>query len=251
MAWIESHTVLLRHRKLIELARDLRLKPVYVLGHLHVLWHAALEQQEDGDLSSWSDDLIAKMSCYEGDGPQYVSLLRRHGWLNDKVIHDWLDYAGKYLTAKYRIANPGKLKKILSKHKSVNSRSKVGHTPIGSGRSGQVGKKKGGGSEGGSEFERFWFSYPRHTARKKAEEAWQKLDPNPDLQTVILAAIEAQKQWPQWTKEKGEYIPHPATWLNQHRWKDEPTEPLEPKQGQFSKRIMETLARGLDDEENV
>jgi hypothetical protein len=124
VAWIESHTVLLRHRKLIELAKDLRLKPVYALGHLHALWHAALEQQEDGDLSSWSDELIAEMSGFDGGAPQYVSLLRLHGWLNDKILHDWLDYAGKYLTAKYRTANPKKLRQILLKHKSVNDRTK-------------------------------------------------------------------------------------------------------------------------------
>lgn len=125
MPWIESHTVLLRHRKLIELAKDLRIKPVYALGHLHALWHAALEQQEDGDLSSWSDELIAELSGFDGSAPQYVSLLQLHGWLDGKVLHDWLDYAGKYLTAKYRTANPKKLRQILFKHKSVLSRTKV------------------------------------------------------------------------------------------------------------------------------
>jgi hypothetical protein len=126
MPWVESHTVLLRHRKLIELAQDLRLKPVYTLGHLHALWHAALEQQEDGDLTSWSDELIADLSCYAGDAPQYVSLLQQHKWLDGKLIHDWLDYAGKYLTAKYRTANPRKLRLILEKHHKNYSRSKVG-----------------------------------------------------------------------------------------------------------------------------
>lgn len=109
----------------MELAKDLRLKPVYLLGHLHALWHAALEQQEDGDLSSWSDELIAEMSGFDGDAPQFVSLLQTHGWLDGKVLHDWLDYAGKYLTAKYRTANPRKLRQILFKHKSSNSRTKV------------------------------------------------------------------------------------------------------------------------------
>src|SRR3990167_11330953 len=105
MAWIESHTVLLRHRKLIELAKELRLKPVFALGHLHALWHAALEQQEDGDLSSWSDDLIAEMSAFDGSAPQYVSLLQQHRWLDGKILHDWLDYAGGYLRSKYHHTN--------------------------------------------------------------------------------------------------------------------------------------------------
>lgn len=112
MAWIESHTVLTRHRKIIELAKDLRLKPVYVLGHLHALWHAALEQQEDGDLSVWSDSFIAESACYEGDAPQFVSLLQKHKWLDGRKLHDWWNYAGKYITSKYRNSDHEKLSKM-------------------------------------------------------------------------------------------------------------------------------------------
>jgi hypothetical protein len=86
------------------------------MGHLHALWHAALEQAEDGDLSQWSDELIAELSDYTGDAPQYVRLLQKHGWLDNKIIHDWLDYAGRYLEAKYRTAKPEKLKEIYLKH---------------------------------------------------------------------------------------------------------------------------------------
>lgn len=119
MAWIESHTVLIRHRKLVECARELRLKPVYLLGHLHVLWHIALEQAEDGDLSQWSDEFIAESACYPGDAPQFVSLLQKHRWLDGKVIHDWLDYAGRYLEAKYKTSNPEKLKAIQEMHSKI------------------------------------------------------------------------------------------------------------------------------------
>jgi hypothetical protein len=37
----------------------------------------------------------------------------------------------------------------------------------------------------------------------------------------MLSAVEAQKQTDQWTKDGGQYIPHPSTWLNQGRWEDE------------------------------
>lgn len=116
MAWIESHTVLLRHRKLIAFAKALRLKPVYCLGHLHALWHVALEQAEDGDLSSWTDDFIAESSAFQGDAPRFVSLLQLHGWLDGKILHDWLDYAGLYLTKKYSSSNRDLLVSIWGKH---------------------------------------------------------------------------------------------------------------------------------------
>lgn len=101
MAWIESHTHTLRHRKVANLARELRIRRSYAMGHLHSLWHVALEQQEDGDLSSWSDEFIAESSDYSGDAPQFVQQLQRHGFLDGRLIHDWVDYAGKYLTSKY------------------------------------------------------------------------------------------------------------------------------------------------------
>lgn len=112
MAWIESHTVLLRHRKLLQLADDLRLKPVHTMGHLHALWHSALEQQENGVLVSWPDEMIALASAYSGAVPQYVSLLQKHGWIDDdRKLHDWWDYAGAYLRGKYK-RNPEKWMKI-------------------------------------------------------------------------------------------------------------------------------------------
>lgn len=137
MAWIKSHTLLLRHRKLAELAKSLRLKPVHTMGHLHALWHAAMEQQEDGNLSSWSDDFIADSSMYSGDVPQYVRLLQEHGWLDGKVIHDWLDYAGGYLTSKYKSNNKQRLVDIWRAHGrdyGTGSEEEVSRKEIGSAR---------------------------------------------------------------------------------------------------------------------
>lgn len=116
MAWTESHTVLIRHRKVVELAAALRIRPSHAIGHLHALWHAALEQQEDGDLSAWSDEFIALASDYPGDAPQYVRLLQKHRWLDERLIHDWLDYAGRYLESKYKTSNPKRLADIKARH---------------------------------------------------------------------------------------------------------------------------------------
>lgn len=126
MIWIESHTNLLRHRKLVELAKALRLRPVYLMGHLHALWHVALEQQEDGNLSAWSDEFIAESSAYPGDAHQYVRLLTEHGWLDpNRVLHDWLDYAGRYLIRKYGTSNRPRIKAIWAAH----GRSGTGVSP--------------------------------------------------------------------------------------------------------------------------
>ncbi len=117
MAWIESHTQTKRHRKNVAMARDLRLKPVWLMGHLHSLWHTVLEQQEDGDLSKWSDHMIADAADFTGNATQFVELLRKHELLDGaRTVHDWLDYAGLYLTRKYASKFRDKLVVIWAKH---------------------------------------------------------------------------------------------------------------------------------------
>jgi DNA-binding transcriptional ArsR family regulator len=76
-----------------------------------------------------------------------------------------------------------------------------------------------------SVFDAFWKSYPRKVGKKAAEKAWLRARDKPALE-VILAALDVQKKCDQWTKEGGQFIPHPATWLNQGRWNDEPPETL-------------------------
>jgi hypothetical protein len=72
-----------------------------------------------------------------------------------------------------------------------------------------------------SDFNAFWTSYPRKVGRKAALKAWHKATDKPAL-AVILAAVERQNATDQWRKDGGQYIPMPATWLNQGRWADEP-----------------------------
>lgn len=73
-----------------------------------------------------------------------------------------------------------------------------------------------------SEFEQFWNSYPRKIGKKAAQKAYQQAKDKPTI-VELLAAIEKAKTSEQWTKDNGQFIPHPATWLNQGRWTDEPT----------------------------
>lgn len=69
-------------------------------------------------------------------------------------------------------------------------------------------------------FEQFWNAYPRKVGKGNARQAWQKIKMTDDLFNSILNAVEQQKQWEQWQRDGGQYIPHPATWLNQQRWED-------------------------------
>lgn len=82
----------------------------------------------------------------------------------------------------------------------------------------RIGKDKELPSSKDDEFSQFWKSYPKKVGKGAAEKAWQKHKPN---LAVVLEAIEAHKKTDQWSKDNGQFIPHPATWLNQKRWEDE------------------------------
>jgi hypothetical protein len=69
-------------------------------------------------------------------------------------------------------------------------------------------------------FEDFWQAYPRKAGKGDAEKAWVKLKLAPKL-PEILTAIRAAKVSLDWTKEAGQFIPHPATWLNRRGWEDQ------------------------------
>lgn len=70
-------------------------------------------------------------------------------------------------------------------------------------------------------FERFWECYPRKVGKDAARQAFYKLAPDNDFTDRLIVAVIAHKASTQWTKDGGEFIPHPRTWLKQGRWKDE------------------------------
>jgi len=70
-------------------------------------------------------------------------------------------------------------------------------------------------------FDVFWSGYPKKVAKQDALKAWKKLKPDSDLVDLILSGLSKWKQSDEWTKNNGQFVPHPATWLNGRRWEDE------------------------------
>jgi len=117
----------------------------------------------------------------------YIKLLEQHG-LHDRVV--------------YRVcSSPQDIDKDIDKEKEIRLLSSFP-------------KEK-------DQFELFWTAYPRKVGKKDALKSWYKIKPDGETATKILAAVEAYGRSPQWTKNNGQFIPHPATFLNQERWNDE------------------------------
>jgi uncharacterized protein YdaU (DUF1376 family) len=70
-------------------------------------------------------------------------------------------------------------------------------------------------------FERFWKAYPKKTGKDAALASFKKRKPDDKLLNEMIFAVGQQKKSAEWLKDNGQFIPNPATWLNQGRWMDE------------------------------
>lgn len=140
--------------------------------------------------------------------PKFIEF--QYGRLNpDNRAHaSVLSILGKYGLKKFLVSKEGASKGLVSPMLGSKDKDKDKD-------------KERGDYKGGKDFESFWKAYPRKVAKPAALKAW--LQHKPDLQQVIYA-LKNQSQSPQWQKDGGQFIPHPATWLNQERWNDEATD---------------------------
>lgn len=73
-------------------------------------------------------------------------------------------------------------------------------------------------------FVRFWKIYPdvdRKTDRAKCAKKWAQLGLE-SIADEIVSSVELWKKSKQWTKNGGEFIPMPMTFLNGRRWETKP-----------------------------
>lgn len=91
-------------------------------------------------------------------------------------------------------------------------------------------------------FEEFWAAYPRKQGKGAARKAWRKIRPGAPLHGRIMAAVKDNAaRNPQWLRDGGQFVPNPATWLNQERWEDGPPE----SGGGFdANKYLEAMIRG-------
>lgn len=97
-------------------------------------------------------------------------------------------------------------------------------------------------------FDDFWAVYPKKTGKDAARNAWKKRRIGGDLAATLIAALAWQKQQDSWLKDGGQFVPNPATWINQGRWQDEPVEAPTPRSrmGKQSERLLLAVANLSD-----
>ncbi len=111
-------------------------------------------------------------------------------------------------------------------------------------------------------FDIFWARYPKKVGKDAALKAFQKRKPDQHLVTQMLNALGKQIPSDAWVKDGGQFIPNPATWLNQGRWQDEVTNfkpvdlihqttPTPPNQDAALRKIEEDSKKAAPIPENI
>ena len=92
-------------------------------------------------------------------------------------------------------------------------------------------------------FNAFWVEYPKGKKKAKpvAAKAFDKeVKQNELVFDEVMDGLKRYKRTDDWQKERGKYIPLPATFINQRRWEDEidtgPNQPPPPTPG-FQSRL--------------
>ena len=93
-------------------------------------------------------------------------------------------------------------------------------------------------------FSAFWQAYPLKVHEDSAREAWNEIKPTAIEE--VLAGIARWRRSSRWTKDDGQYIPNPETFLVKKSWRDEPKPDIErslsPREA-LQKKNRETIER--------
>lgn len=230
MSWIKIRTDLRDHPKIVRMASALKADRLRILGGLQIVWGIFDTHSTDGLLEGYTLATIDE-ETWKGFG----AAMQQIRWLEETddglIIPEFDIHNGA--SAKKR-AQDTKLKKSnRAPDKSANgSWTANGHL---SGDEADIDrtrveldkrKNKTPIAPKGADcrFDRFWQAYPSKVGKDAARKAFEKRKPDDGLVDEMVAAIGRQRDSAKWRKDDGQYIPNPATWLNEGRWQDEITD---------------------------
>ena len=70
-----------------------------------------------------------------------------------------------------------------------------------------------------ADFLAFWNVYPRKDGKEPAARAWAARPDRPPTEELVRIVRERALS-SDWRRDRGKWVPHAATWLNQGRWQD-------------------------------
>lgn len=225
--WVRVRIDLAEQPEVVAVSAALAADPDLIVGKLVRLWGWAKRVTRDGHIPRVT---YAYLDSYLGL-PNICLALERVGWLardsGALVIPGFEKYLSQTADTRTDAADRKRRQRERERRDNVTESCDNTVTRLEKRREEKKEEEpptpKGGRAGADPDgFEEFWKAYPRHTARQKALEVWQRLAPDEALRQLIHAAIRRQQGTEQW--RRGVY-PHAATWLRGRRWEDEVRDP--------------------------
>lgn len=142
----------------------------------------------------------AFITRYEVNGEKYIQ------------INKFKEHQKPHITEKETVIPPLNNRRITVKKRKNN----LLQTPENGDGDGE-----GNGEYIDDNFTLFWKSYPNKKNKGYAEKVFKKISPDDELLSKILSKLAEAKKSAEWTKNAGQFIPHPSTWLNAKGWENE------------------------------
>lgn len=177
---------------------------------------------------------VGLLAAFEDQGRRYVCQLNWNDWqrvdypretINPRPPDETIEQATEATKRLFSVWNARsktpKADRALENNSGMDRESSEKDPDLARAHVRETAKAKANGcrpTDARADFDTFWDAYPRKIGKDAAKKAWAKK--HPPLGDV-LSALERQCQSEQWTRDGGQFIPHPTTWLNQGRWQDE------------------------------
>lgn len=223
--WIKMRIELQTHPKVFRMVSALKADRLRIIGGLHIAWSIFDVHSDDGVLVGYSIDSMDAVVGWPGFTQAMIDVewagIDESGSL---VMPRFDEHNGK--SAKRR-ANDSERKRnardaVMSASDADKNRTREEKRREENKHQDQ---KLSSQAPSIDMFPKFWALYPKKVCKAAAEKAWNKLKVTEDLFSLITQGLAKQCVSPGWTKDGGQFIPHPATWLNGKRWEDEVSTP--------------------------
>lgn len=219
-----------------------------------VLWVRSIPVPVKRGQCGWSQIRLAKKWGWSRDKVRrFMAYLVSEGQIVQKTIQQ-----GKFLTSLITIVNYEKFNPLDTAGNTADRQQ----TDSRQGSNKKDKKVKKGNKEplvsenGGKEpkgFSEFWEVYPLKKSKGAARKVWDRIKPSPALLDRIIKKVKEAKTSKEWTKDNGDYIPHPASWLNAEGWEDEftPQGFTGKSDGEKRKEQIARLKKGIETKKDV
>lgn len=223
--WIKMRIELQTHPKVFRMVSALKADRLRVIGGLHVAWSIFDTHSDDGVLHGYTLDAMDAVIGWQGFTQAMVDV--EWACITDDhclIMPRFDEHNGK--SAKRR-ANDSERKRNSRESGGVRNMSASDADKSVTREEKRREENKDQDQKTSSLparedlFAKFWAMYPNKKCKTAAQKAWGKIKVTEGLFELIAEGLAKQVVSTAWTKDNGQFIPHPSTWLNGKRWEDE------------------------------